>query len=190
MPPAEAETAVTAAEGDHDDVPAAKHDPQKTAEAIAEFRFYLEHGMPEQASAAFEKIQSLTSDEATLTALRAEIETASQNASADEAAPEVEAVSEFTIDEPAAEFAVEDAPPPAPETPAVVEPRVPVAEKPAPPALHVAPEPPVKETPAAPAPRVFAGRDFSPGRSPARTRYGSRTCVRSFETRTHCSPRT
>jgi len=154
MPPAEAETAFTAGVDDHD-VPAAQHDPQKTAEAIAEFRFYLEHGMPEQASAAFEKIQSLTSDEATLTALRAEIETASQNATAEEAAPEVEAVSEFTIDEPAAEFAVEDASPAAPEIPAAVEPPVPVAEKPAPPARHIAPEPPVKETPVAPAPGVL-----------------------------------
>ena len=40
-------------------------DPEKTNEAVEEIRFYLEHGMPEQASAAFEKLQALSSDEAT-----------------------------------------------------------------------------------------------------------------------------
>ncbi|HXM66556.1 MAG TPA: tetratricopeptide repeat protein [Candidatus Acidoferrum sp.] len=112
-PPAGAvEAEVSDVVGDHD-IPVAKHDPEKTAEAIEEFRFYLEHGMPEQASAAFAKIQSFTSDEATLKALRAEIETASHTASAPEETSTVEAVeaiSEFTIDEPVAETPVEQIP--------------------------------------------------------------------------------
>ena len=42
--------------------------------------------MPEQAIAAFEKLESLTSDEATLNALRGEIEAASQPAAVEEIA--------------------------------------------------------------------------------------------------------
>ena len=90
---------------------AEKLEKEKTAETIEELRFYLEHGMPEQAAAAFEKLQSLTSDEATLETLRAEIAAASQAAPAAEEAPTVvEAISEFAVDEPEAEFAVEEAP--------------------------------------------------------------------------------
>ena len=79
-PPAEAaEIEVTGAVGDHE-APTGKTDhgrrgeamldPEKTNEAVEEIRFYLEHGMPEQASAAFEKLQALSNDEATLKALR------------------------------------------------------------------------------------------------------------------------
>ena len=183
IPPAAAESEVTAAVGDHDVSPA-RHDPHKTAEAIEEFRFYLEHGMPEQASAAFEKIQSLTSDEATLNALRAEIDAASQPAAATEEAPRVEAASEFTIDEPAAEFAVDEVPAAADESPAVVEsipiePHAPVAEKHAPPPLHAEPaaaKHPVSEAPVTPPPGVLdefvsdlessLGETFLPGAVP------------------------
>ena len=55
---------------------------QKPPRPIEEIRFYLEHGMPEQASAAFEKLQTVTSDEAILSAIEAEIQAAAQPASA------------------------------------------------------------------------------------------------------------
>ena len=127
-------------------------DQGKIAEALEEIRFYLEHGMPEQASGAFEKLQTLTSDEATLSALRTEIEAASRQTSpAEEVAP-VEAISEFAIDEapaaPSAELTVEEIPVATDESPAVVEqiaaePQAPVAEVPAPPVQveTAAPEP-------------------------------------------------
>jgi pilus assembly protein FimV len=112
-PPAEVATAeVSDVVGDHD-VPVAEHDQGKIAETIEELHFYLEHGMPEQASAAFAKIQSLTSNEATLTALRAEIEAATRTVSPTEETPTlepIEAISEFTIDEPAAEAPPEQFP--------------------------------------------------------------------------------
>ena len=74
-------------------------DSEKIAETIEEIRFYLEHGMPEQAATAFEKLQASTSDEATINTLRAELEGAAQPApAADEVTP-VDSVSEFAIDE-------------------------------------------------------------------------------------------
>jgi pilus assembly protein FimV len=90
--------------------PAAKKlSPEKAAESAEEIRFYLEHGMPEQASAAFEKLETLADDEATLNALRAEIASASLPAPVEEIAP-VEDVSEFAIEEPAPEPASEEIP--------------------------------------------------------------------------------
>ena len=180
----DAEVEVTDAVGDRE-VPVAEHAPDKTEETVEELRFFLEHGMPEQASAAFAKIQSLTSDEATLNALRAEIEAASKTASAAEETPvveTVEAISEFAIDEPAAEFAVEEIPPAA-EAPAVVkaasvEPPVPVVEKHVPPPQPPPPaiEHPVSAAPVAPAADVLhefvsdlessLGDSFLPGAVP------------------------
>ena len=133
---------------------ASKLDPEKAAEAIEEIRFYLDHGMPEQASAAFEKLQAVTDDEATLNAIRSEMETASQHTPAAEELPAVEAVSELTVDdiptaEPVAvEEAVEEI---APEPPAPVAQE---AEEEAPAPLYtdlVPAEPPVAQTPAEPA---------------------------------------
>jgi pilus assembly protein FimV len=187
--PAEASHAeVAEAVGDHD-VPVTGHD-DKTAEAIEEFRFFLEHGMPEQASTAFAKIQSLTSDEATLNALRAESEAASQPAfTATEATTLGFTTPEFSIDEPAAEFAVAEIPAVIDEVPEVVEvveavpvqPPALVKEAPAPSMLHAQPaatieEPPVSEAPVAPAPGVLQefvsdlesslGETFLPGAVP------------------------
>jgi tetratricopeptide (TPR) repeat protein len=111
--------------GDSDHAMAAegeiKDDPERTAEAIEELRFYLEHGMPEQAASVFEKLQTLTSDQATLEALRAELEAASEHAPAEDESATVEAVSEFVTDEPSAEFAVDEAPAAIDEDPAEVE---------------------------------------------------------------------
>jgi pilus assembly protein FimV len=95
--------------------------PEKTTESVEEIRFYLEHGMPEQAAAAFKKLQALSTDEATLEALRAEIELASQPTSVVKDGSAIEAVSEFTIDEPSVELAVDEIPAAGHEDPVVVE---------------------------------------------------------------------
>ncbi len=89
----------------------------KVKETIEEVRFYLEHGMPEQATGAFEKLQSFTHDESILLPLEGEIRAAaSQHASVAEEVSQVESVSEFASDvEPPAEFAVDESPVPAAE---------------------------------------------------------------------------
>ncbi len=131
IPPAEAaEIEGTGAVGDHD-VPTAKLDhgrrgevaldPEKAKETIEEIRFYLDHGMPEQASAAFERLEALSNDEATLKAIQAEIEAASQQTSATEEVATVEAVSEFVTDGAQAEFTIDVISAAAPESAAVVE---------------------------------------------------------------------
>ena len=48
----------------------------KAEETIEEIRFYLAHGMPEQAMAALAKLQTVTNDRAKLAELRAEVEAA------------------------------------------------------------------------------------------------------------------
>jgi tetratricopeptide (TPR) repeat protein len=158
-PTAEAsEVEVADSVGDHE-VPAgnlgeAAPDDGKVAETVEEIRFYLEHGMPEQASSAFEKLQAITRDGATLSALRAEIAAAAQQGAAVEEVSTVEAVSEFSIDEPSAEFAIEEIPEaateesPAVEEETVPEPQIATVEAAAPPALDAEPapsEPPVTE---------------------------------------------
>jgi tetratricopeptide (TPR) repeat protein len=163
-----------------------KLDQEKTAETIEEIRFYLEHGMPEQASAAFEKLQALTSDEATLSVLEAEIQAASQHTSAVEEVSTVEAISEFNIDDPSAEITIDEIPAAARESQAVVEPtsaerQAPAAETHAPPALHAESaatrhpviEPPLIDPRMSPAPGVLQefvsdlesslGESFLPG---------------------------
>jgi tetratricopeptide (TPR) repeat protein len=117
---AAAETTISEAVGDHtisaaldQEAPAAEAgDPEKLRETIEEVRFYLEHGMPEQATAAYEKLQTLTSDEATLATLRAEIEAASQQATPLEAeeVSAVENITEFASEQPAAELTIAEEP--------------------------------------------------------------------------------
>jgi tetratricopeptide (TPR) repeat protein len=151
--PAEAE--ITHAVGAHD-AHAGEADEGKAAETVEEIRFYLEHGMPEQAAAAFEKLQTVTRDETILSAMEAEIQAAAQPASATEEVAEVEAASEFTVDEPSAEVSIDETPAAVEESPAVVEPvapkpPAPVAKPVAPPvrrAKPVAVEPPVEPAPA------------------------------------------
>ena len=199
-PPAEAaEAEISDAVGDHA-VPAAKLDkqkpgkqetggetldPEKTNEAIEEVRFYLEHGMPEQASAAFEKLQGLTSDQTILEALRAEIEGSSQQTTAVEEVSTVDSISEFSTNEPSAEFSIDEISAPGEESPAVIEQTSPepqpVAETQDAPELHAelavvespVAEPPVIEAPVTPAPGVLQefvtdlesslGESFLPG---------------------------
>src|SRR6202167_5681728 len=96
-------------DGDAADIPAATSDSAEeqpvvaetsapVAETIEEVRFYVEHGMPEQAAAALKKLHTLTNDQSVLSPIEAEVAPAAQ-APAEEA-PAVEAVSEITIDEP------------------------------------------------------------------------------------------
>ena len=131
----------------------AAFDPEKTAEAIEEIHFYLDHGMPEQATAAFEKLQALSIDEATLSALKAEIEAAAQHTSPVEEVTAVESITEFASDEPQAEITVDEIQAAAPEFAAPVqetfaEPPALVAE------THA--EPALREEPAAAEPVVSA----------------------------------
>jgi pilus assembly protein FimV len=184
-----AEIEISDAVGDQEAPPAAighgKHeaefDREKANETIEEIRFYLEHGMPEQASTAFEKLQSITSDEAILSAIESEIQTASQHTAAADEVSTVESISEFAIEEPSAEFAIDEMQASAPETPAVVEDTVAelppvVAETPAAPVLHSAVEPPAGESPIVRAPGVLdefvsdlessLGETFLPGAVP------------------------
>jgi tetratricopeptide (TPR) repeat protein len=73
-------------------------DSGKIDETVEEIRFYLAHGMPEQSLAALAKLQTLTSDEAKIAELRAEVEAATQPA--EDGAVEVEPViEELTADD-------------------------------------------------------------------------------------------
>ena len=60
-------------------------DNAQIAETVEEARFYLEHFMTDQARAAFEKLQSLTSDPALLEPLRTQIEASGQTPAEPEA---------------------------------------------------------------------------------------------------------
>jgi tetratricopeptide (TPR) repeat protein len=103
----------------------ARVDPEKTAETIEEIRFYLEHGMPEQAAAAFEKLQTVTDDRSTIELIRAEIAAGSVQSAAVDEVSTVEDISAFSADETSAiEGAAIDEPEvvePAPVEPALVE---------------------------------------------------------------------
>ncbi|HWY22867.1 MAG TPA: tetratricopeptide repeat protein [Candidatus Acidoferrum sp.] len=170
-PPAQADIEISDTLGDHE-VPAVQDranadkqkpvelraDPEKTNETVEEIRFYLEHGMPEQASAAFEKLQTFTTDETILSAIESEIRAAAHHTTAAEEVTTVEAVSEFATDEPSAEFTIDEVSAAAHEAPAIVEQtpesQHPFAETEAPPVFHVEPhavELPVSE----PAPGVL-----------------------------------
>jgi len=148
---------------------AAGHEPPesgKAGETVEEIRFYLAHGMPEQAMAALAKLQTLTRDEAKIADLRAEVEAAVQAAADQDAAATAEpAVEELTADDiptlevdadeiPVDEAPVEELTVVAPEPPAVEEIPV-VAEA----AVEIVPEPvapvakPVSKPVAKPAPK-------------------------------------
>ena len=78
-------------------------DNPEVVETVEEARFYLEHFMTDQARAALEKLESLTSDASILGPLRAQIDSASTQASAE---PEAE-ITEISADEtPEAEASV------------------------------------------------------------------------------------
>jgi len=128
-----AEVEVASAAGDQDDA-----DSGKAEETVEEIRFYLAHGMPEQAMAALAKFQTLTRDQAKIAELRAEVEAATQTAEEEASAAEP-VMEELTADDiPTIEVEVEETP--VVEPPAVVEARAVVVPEPA-----AAPEPPVVE---------------------------------------------
>jgi tetratricopeptide (TPR) repeat protein len=96
----------------------------KSEETVEEIRFYIGHGMPEQAQAALAKLQTQTRDHAKVAAIRAEVEAALQEAASQEeaSAPTGEEVQfeELTADDiPSAEVSEEVS---EEETPAVEEP--------------------------------------------------------------------
>ena len=86
-------------------------------ETIEEIRFYVGHGMPEQALAALAKLQTLTDDQAKIEELRAEVDAAMQ--SAEEVVVEAEpVVEEIAVEDVPSMEVAEDAPAAAAEEPA------------------------------------------------------------------------
>jgi tetratricopeptide (TPR) repeat protein len=81
----------------------------KVDETIEEIRFYLAHGMPEQAMAALAKLQNVTNDKAKLAQLRAEVEAGTPHGVGEETPVQAEpVVEELTADDiPTAELAEE-----------------------------------------------------------------------------------
>jgi len=150
-------------------------DTSKADETVEEIRFYLGHGMPAQAMAALAKLQTLTSDAAMISELRAEVEAATQAAAEQDspAATEPE-IEELTSDDiPTLEVTVDETPveeAPAVDEPVAVEPEPVVEEIPvvAEAAVESAPEPvvhlPVVNVPAPviPAPVVHAPAAHAP----------------------------
>ena len=138
-------------------------DDPRVTEKIDEIRFYLAHGMPEQAMAGLAKLQTLTTDKARVDEVRAEVEAAAMEAAEAQApsAPEP-AFEELTPDDVPSFEVVEETPAhvpvaAAPEAPAIEE--IPVVEavaEPEPAPVPVAPKPapaPVSQRPAPVAPK-------------------------------------
>ena len=103
---------ISDAVGDHD-LPAADASPdtnqEKSEETVEEVRFYLGHGMSDQASAAFAKLQTLTHDRALLATLRAEIEAASQAPAGEEELSVPDSIEEIAAEDiPSAELRAEE----------------------------------------------------------------------------------
>ena len=78
------------AEAESVPAPVQVEDLGKIDEFTDEIRFYISHGMPEQALAALAKLQTVTSDQARLDGLREEIEAAHQATEKDATATEAE----------------------------------------------------------------------------------------------------
>ena len=82
--------------------------PDPADEVIEEIRFYLGHGMPEQAMAALARLQTVTSDQAKLAEIREEVEAATA-AAAEEEVSEPAAQEVAVSEEPAMEVEVDEA---------------------------------------------------------------------------------
>ncbi len=158
--PEEAETVPSATEEVSEAEVEAAGQPEedgKTGETIEEIRFYIAHGMPEQAMATLARLQTLTGDHAKLDEIRAEVEAAVEAAHQEKAraqraaaqpVPEISeeiAVEEITADDIPAAEAVE---PEVEETPAVAEPAVSAEE----PVVHAETQAPVVAAKAEPEP--------------------------------------
>jgi tetratricopeptide (TPR) repeat protein len=138
-------------------------DDPRVSEKIDEIRFYLAHGMPEQAMAGLAKLQTLTTDKGRVDEVRAEVEAAAIEAAEAQAPPAPEPVfEELTSDDVPSFEVVEETPADvpvaaAPEAPAIEE--IPVVEavvEPEPAPVPVAPKPapaPVSQKPAPVAPK-------------------------------------
>ena len=145
----------------------------KFDETAEEIRFYIAHGMPEQAMAALAKLQTLTSSsqQARLAELRAEVDAAVQEAEAQASAAAEPVVEELTVEDvPSVEVAeipvaVEEPAPPPPAKPVIAAPAPPVVEElpvvaeipvepePAPVPVAQKPVPPAAPKPAPPVPK-------------------------------------
>jgi tetratricopeptide (TPR) repeat protein len=102
-------------------------------ETIEEIRFYVGHGMPEQALAALAKLQTLTQDQAKINELRAEVDAAMQPA--EEMTVEAEpAIEELTAEDIPSSEVTEEVPVAAEPTPEPAVEEIPVV-------AEVAPEP-------------------------------------------------
>lgn len=123
-------------------------------EKIEEIRFYLAHGMPEQAMAGLAKLQTLTSDRKKIDAIRAEVEAAALEAAESQAPAVPEPVFEELTAEDVPSFDIVEEAPVTAEAPVVAAPAPPaVAEIPVAPEPIIAPEPlPVPFAQPAPAP--------------------------------------
>jgi len=155
--PAAAEpVAVESTVGDHE-VP----DSGKADETVEEIRFYLAHGMPEQAMAALAKLQTLTGDQNKIAQLRAEVEAAAAQQSDEDSAVEP-VMEELTADDiPTMEVAADeisvDEAPAAAEEPAIEEPAVEQLEVVEPEVVE-----PEVVAPKAVAPKVVAAKPAAP----------------------------
>ena len=150
----------------------------KFDETAEEIRFYIAHGMPEQAMAALAKLQTLTSSsqQARLAELRAEVEAAAQEAEAHASAAAEPVVEELTVEDvPSVEeipAAVEEPEPAAPARPIAAAPPPPVVEElPVVAEIPVEPEPepaplPVAQKPAPPPPPKLAPPVSKPAPEP------------------------
>jgi pilus assembly protein FimV len=99
-------------------------------ETIEEIRFYVEHGMPDQAAETLARLETLTRDETKLAPIRAEVRAAKQKAAAAVEVPEAaepEPVAEFTTEEPEVAAVVEE--PPAEAVSVAVEPNAPALQE-------------------------------------------------------------
>ena len=127
----------------------------RVEETIEEIRFYVGHGMPEQALAALAKLQTLTRDQAKINELRAEVDAALQPA--EEVAVEVEpAVEEITAEDVPSFEVTDETPVAVEEASAVVEPEPePAAEEITVEEVPVEPEPQPQPAPVIHKPPVF-----------------------------------
>lgn len=133
-------------------VAATPGDDPKVNEKIEEIRFYLAHGMPEQAMAGLAKLQTLTSNRSKIDEVRAEVEAAAAEAAEAKARSAPEPVfEELTADDVPSFDVVEEAPAVVQEASVEEIPLVEAAAEPEPPAVAV-PEPAPVVQKAAPAP--------------------------------------
>lgn len=131
------DNAVTVEEAPAAEVPAAEPaavveqqpaDDPRVDETIEEIRFYLGHGMPEQAMAGLAKLQTMTLDHAKVAEIRAEVEAATQAAEQEALVPEP-VIEEITADDVPSFEVVEEAPVATIEEPSHVAPAPPVVEE-------------------------------------------------------------